>query len=184
MPERSLSTKCPAGFWDQEGDKEMPRAGSQRLTLGNVTADEGDGGGGASQLSPREGRATPGHRRCPGPCPTLAPSRGSETLSCEEMRFVERTGEVIRTGTPLAARSLRGSPGRIPPSTQSHTSVKVRHNCETSAPVSSQHPAHLRCLLLPECLGAIAGAQQNKCAHYCGDSQTPRPSTISAPFDR
>lgn len=140
--------------------------------------------GGASQLSPREGRATPGHRRCPGPCPTLAPSRGSETLSCEEMRFVERTGEVIRTGTPLAARSLRGSPGRIPPSTQSHTSVKVRHNCETSAPVSSQHPAHLRCLLLPECLGAIAGAQQNKCAHYCGDSQTPRPSTISAPFDR
>lgn len=46
MPERSLSTKCPAGFWDQEGDKEMPRAGSQRLTLGNVTADEGDGGGG------------------------------------------------------------------------------------------------------------------------------------------
>lgn len=46
MPERSLRTKCPAGFWDQEGDKEMPRAGSQRLTLGNVTADEGDGGGG------------------------------------------------------------------------------------------------------------------------------------------
>lgn len=64
MPERSLSTKCPAGFWDQEGDKEMPRAGSQRLTLGNVTADEGDeGGGGGTEalagIQPRGDGAAP-----------------------------------------------------------------------------------------------------------------------------
>lgn len=123
----------------------------------------------SSAGKPCEGRAIPGHGRCPEPCPTLPPNSGSKIVSCEEMRFVERAGEVIRTGTPLAARSLRGSPGRIPPSAQSHTSVKVRHNCETSAPVSNQHPTHLHCLLLPEYLGAVAGAQQNKCAHYCGD---------------